>query len=361
MTEPSLLRLAGQLIIAGYEPTEPPAEILEALAGDALGGVILFKRNLEGLSMAQIAGQVKLLVEASVGEAPFVAIDQEGGRVQRLGPPVLQLPPMLRLGEHDDPELTRRAARALGRQLDALGFNVDFAPVLDVNTNPENQVIGDRSFGADPERVARHGIAFAAGLADAGLLACGKHFPGHGDTVEDSHFELPSLAHEMERLRAIELVPFRAAAGHVGSVMTAHIVFRALDPARPATLSHRVITGLLRDELGYDGLIVSDDLEMKAIADHFPIGVAAVQAVRAGCDLLLVCKSVELVDAARVALAEEAERDAGFAERVRDAAARARRARSSLRCRPLTGEVALAAVFADPEAAAVRSALAALA
>ncbi|MCA9610748.1 MAG: beta-N-acetylhexosaminidase, partial [Myxococcales bacterium] len=221
---------------------------------------------------------------------------------------------------------------------------------------PDNPVIGDRSFGADPALVARHGVAFARGLADAGVLACGKHFPGHGDTVDDSHYALPALAHDMARLEAVELVPFRAAVGEVGSVMTAHIVFRALDPEVPATLSKKVVTGLLRERLGYDGLIVSDDMEMKAIADHFATGDAAVRAIRAGCDLLLICASEKRLAEAREALVREADRDAAFAARLEEAIARVDGVRAKLRCAPGDDD-ALAAAFASEEAELVRNAL----
>ncbi len=345
---------AGQVLVVGYSTGDPPSLILDALGNDSLGGVILFERNLADGPWGA-ARQIRQIAAASA-TTPLVAIDQEGGRVQRLKAPVLELPPMRELGDRDDVELTRRAARALGRQLAAIGFNVDFAPVLDVATNDANRVIGDRSFGADPHLVARHGVAFARGLADAGVLACGKHFPGHGDTVEDSHFELPALPHDMERLEAVELVPFRAARGAVGSVMTAHIVFQALDPARPATLSRRIVTGVLRESLGYDGLIVSDDLEMKAIADHWPTGQAAVEAIRAGCDVLLICATVALVDEARDALVLEAQRDETFAKRLIEASERVRAVRASLSCAPLDEE-ALGEAFEDEEAVAVRNAL----
>lgn len=353
-TEATLSELAGQLLIAGYPAGAPPDEIREALRSDALGGVILFSRNLRGGPYAA-AEEISELAEIAAF-TPFVAIDQEGGRVQRLRNPVLELPPMRALGDRDDVELTRAAARALGAQLAAIGFNVDFAPVLDVATNPKNEVIGDRSFGADPQLVARHGVAFARGLRDAGVLGCGKHFPGHGDTREDSHFELPALPHDLARLREVELVPFRAAAGAIGSIMTAHIIFRALDPERPATLSRRVITDLLRGELGYDGLIVSDDLEMKAIADHYSVGRAAVEAVAAGCDLLLICKTVSLLAEARDALAEAASKDSTFEARLREAAGRARRARAELRCAPLS-RAEIQAVLESKEARAIRDQL----
>jgi beta-N-acetylhexosaminidase len=347
---------AGQVIVAGYTSAEAPDAVLDALRAGELAGVILFKRNV-GCPPQELASRIAKIAAASPGLAPIVAVDQEGGRVQRLGPPILQLPPMRVLGERDDVELTRRCARALGRQLAALGFNVDFAPVLDVFTNPANEVIGDRAFGSDPERVARHARAFASGLADAGLLACGKHFPGHGDTVEDSHFALPALPHALDRLEKIELHPFRAAHDAMGSMMTAHIVFRALDPERPATLSRRVVTGLLREELGYRGVIVSDDLEMRAIADEWPAGEAAVLAIEAGCDLLLICKQTELAESAVRALSDRADRDGAFAARLADAAARVNATRAKLSCAPILDAGALERALDDADAAEVRAEL----
>ncbi|MGE0790329.1 MAG: beta-N-acetylhexosaminidase [Sandaracinaceae bacterium] len=356
MSRERWVREAGQVIIAGYAAGPVDPAILDALRRDALGGVILFARNLG--PPAEVAAQIATIAEACPGAAPFVAVDQEGGRVQRLRAPVLELPPMRALGLRDDPELTRRAARELGGQLAALGFNVDFAPVLDVDTNPDNPVIGDRSFGADPELVARQGLAFAAGLADAGLLGCAKHFPGHGDTHLDSHLALPTLPHPMERLERVELVPFRHARGAIGSIMTAHIVFSALDPERPATLSPIVIQGLLRETLGYDGLIVSDDLEMKAVADHHSVPTAAVLAIRAGCDAVLVCKTREWVLGARDALADEAARDEGFARRLGEAADRCRAARERLTCAPIVEPDALFERLGSDEAERIRTALA---
>jgi len=215
--------------------------------------------------------------------------------------------------------------RALGDELAALGFDVDFAPVLDVNSNPANPIIGVRAFGTDAPAVARRALAFARGLDAAGVIACGKHFPGHGDTQTDSHLELPRIDHGWDRLERVELLPFRlAAAAGLPMIMTAHVVFAALDPARPATLSEPVVTGLLRGKLGYRGVIVSDDLDMRAIAGHMGADVAAVAAVRAGCDVLLLCNSEDNQAVAEAALIREAERDLEFREKVGRAAQRVR-------------------------------------
>jgi beta-N-acetylhexosaminidase len=186
-------------------------------------------------------------------------------------------------------------------------------------------VIGDRAFGTDPETVTRRALAFARGLDAAGVLACGKHFPGHGDTATDSHLELPRIDHALERLERVELLPFqRAAAAKLPMIMTAHVVFAALDPQTPATLSSRVVTGLLREKLDYQGVIVSDDLDMKAIADRMGAGEAAVGAVRAGCDVLLLCREASHQQQARDSLIREGERDSELRRRIGESATRVR-------------------------------------
>lgn len=343
----SALDLAGRVLVAGFDGREAPASVLADLAGERLAGVILFRRNVGSPEevMRLNASLIEACPEAS---PPLIGVDQEGGRVARLGPPVVKLPPMRRLGEHDDLALTARAGRVLGAQLAALGFSMDFAPVLDVDTNPENPVIGDRAFSGDPEAVARHALAFSDGLLGAGVASCGKHFPGHGDTDLDSHLALPRLAHERARLDAVELVPFRAARGRIPAIMTAHVVFEALDPGVPATLSPIALRALLRDELGYDGVIISDDLEMRAVYDHFGVAETAVRAVEAGCDLLLVCSKLDELEVAREALAARAEADPAFAARLEDAAARGLALRR--RFRPRVDAAAFEATLAEAEA-----------
>src|SRR5207302_1964059 len=190
--------------------------------------------------------------------------------------------------------------RAMGRELRAAGIDLDFAPVLDVWSNPLNRVIGDRAFGTDPARVARLGVALARGLERAGVLACGKHFPGHGASAGDSHFVLPRVRRSRRALAALELVPFaRAVAANIPALMTAHIVYPALDPRRPATLSPAICRDLLRHRLGFRGVLFSDDLEMNAVAERSTPARSAVAALGAGCDMLLVCQSL---DAARAAM-----------------------------------------------------------
>jgi beta-N-acetylhexosaminidase len=295
--------------------------VLRRCALGELGGIILFRRNLDNVH------QSSALIARFAGQSPsdlplLVAVDQEGGRVARLGAPVLKLPPMRRLAGLDDPDLTRRAATLLGRQLAAIGFTMDLAPVLDVDTNPANPVIGDRSFGADPESVSQQALAFAEGLRLGGVLNCGKHFPGHGDTQLDSHLALPRLSHPRERLERIELAPFRAAQGQLDAIMTAHVVFDAVTGDQPATLAPAAVRDLLRAELGFQGLVLTDDLEMKAIADHYGIEHAACAAIEAGCDQLLVCSRVDWLSRAHTALCKRAEQDSSFRQRLREAAER---------------------------------------
>ena len=284
---------AGQLLFVGFPGTSAPGELVECVREGRVGGVVLFRRNVE--SPEQVRALIAALRRAAPAEAPLlVAIDQEGGRVQRLREPWTEWPPMRRVAAHGEPAKTAAVAAALARELRELGIGLDFAPVVDVDTNPANPVIGDRAFAAAPEEVARHAAAFVAALQAGGVAACAKHFPGHGDTAQDSHHELPRLDHDLERLRRVELPPFRAAirAG-VASVMTAHVLLPCLDADRPATLSPAALR-LLRQELGYDGVVFSDDLEMRAVADRFPIGERVLGALQAGVDALLVCSDVAL-------------------------------------------------------------------
>jgi beta-N-acetylhexosaminidase len=285
----------GQVLFAGFQGTEVPEDLAALLREGRVGGAVLFARNLR--DPQQVRGLVARLHELAPARAPLcVAIDQEGGRVQRLRAPWTEWPPMRRLGERDDPAATARVARALARELGDLGIDLDFAPVVDVDTNPANPVIGDRSFGREAERVARHVRAFVAAMQEAGVAACAKHFPGHGDTSEDSHLALPRVDHALGRLREVELVPFRAAAeAGVASMMTAHVLLPCLDPGVPATLCGAALE-LLRGELGYDGLVFGDDFEMAAVAQHFAPREATRRALEAGVDALLVCSRADVRD-----------------------------------------------------------------
>ena len=349
-----LERTAGGVIVCGFQGTEAPETVRAWLGTDAVAGMILFKRNIEDLEQAR--SLIASCHDASRAELPLLmCVDQEGGRVARFREPFLRLPPMRALGAAADAELTRGAAKALGQQLRAIGINLDFAPVLDVDTNPANPVIGDRSFGSEPGAVIEHALAFADGLREGGVLACGKHFPGHGDTDLDSHLALPALRHERERLDRVELAPFRAAVGRLPSLMTAHVVFESLDPGVPATMSKAVITELLRREIGYEDAVFSDDLEMKAISDRHAIEEAGVLAIEAGCDLLLVCSDVEAAARLRERLTVEAEQSSAFRARLNEAAARADRLRS--RVGDLPPAIPLGHALDNPELRAIEARL----
>jgi beta-N-acetylhexosaminidase len=266
---------------------------------------------------------------------------------------------MRRLAAEGDPDLVRRTARAVGRELAAIGFDLDFAPVLDVDTNPANPVIGDRAFGTSADAVSRLAIPFALGLQDAGVLACGKHFPGHGDTHLDSHLALPTVAHDRARLDEVELPPFAAAArAGVRTMMTAHVVCTALDANVPATLSRRALEDVLRGELGFEGVLFSDDLEMKAVADRAPVEQTAVEAIAAGCDVLLVCRDEDAQDRCHAALVREAERSPAFLARCAEAAERALAARRAVPPTPAATLGALREAVGGAESRAIADELA---
>ncbi len=322
MTASRLRQLAGQLLSVGFDGTAAPAALRARIAASEIGGVMLFRPNI--VDPGQVASLVASLRAAAPPDAPLlVSIDQEGGVVQRVRAPATVWPPMLAVGEAGDTTRTTAVGRALGEELAALGVGWDFAPVLDVHTNPANPVIGNRAFGTTPEVVAAQALAFWRGLRGAGLVGCGKHFPGHGDTRTDSHHELPVVPHDLDRLRRVELAPFAAAAAAgMGAFMTAHVLYPALDPDRPATLSRRIATELLRGELRFRGVLVSDDLGMKAVADHYSIEELAVGAIEAGCDHLLIREPEARQVAAFEAIVRAAEARADFRARLEESAAR---------------------------------------
>lgn len=298
--------------MVGFEGLEVPLELRCLVRDFGVGGVILFSRNVDAPEqVAELVRELQSLARDAGHELPLlVGVDQEGGRVARLREPWTLWPPARALGRAGSDELARRVGAALAAELSACGIRCDFAPVVDVDTNPGNPVIGDRSFGDDPERVGRLGAALIRGLQEGGVAASAKHFPGHGDTDVDSHLDLPRVDHGLGRLEDVELRPFRhAVEAGVATVMTAHVLVRELDDRLPATLSPRVTEALLRRKLGYQGVIVSDDLEMKAVAKGWAAGVAAPLAAKAGCDLLLVCASPDAQVEALEGLVRARERD----------------------------------------------------
>ena len=318
-----LFMAAGQVLVGGFAGREVDPHFAELIRNGQVGGAILFSRNFQDLAEAR--RMVAALTALPAPEPILMAVDQEGGRVQRLKAPFPELPPMRVIGQLNRKTLAQDTGALLAMALRRLGFHQDYAPVLDVDSNPANPIIGDRSFSSDPAVVARLGAAFIDGLQSGGVAACGKHFPGHGDTSKDSHLELPRLDHDRERLEAVELVPFWSAARvEVAAIMTAHIVFAALDDQHPATLSEKVLEPLLRQQIGFRGVIVSDDLEMKAVADHYGIDDAAVRALRAGCDQLLICHQPALVEQAHRAILAAVDSGALPKARLLEAAFRVR-------------------------------------
>lgn len=325
--EATIRRDAGEMLVVGFEgaDTEPPEAVARALEAGELGGVILFTRNFDSLEQVVALNRRIHELAADAELPPFVAIDQEGGPVMRIREGLTEVPAMREVGDRGDPEYVADVSKVLARELRALGFNLNFAPVLDVDTNPDNPVIGDRAFSDDPEEVARAAGAYLFGHNAAGVVPCGKHFPGHGDTDRDSHEELPVLAHDPDRLREVELRPFEAAiqAG-VPMLMTAHMLVPALDALRPATFSPALLDDLLRDELQFDGVVVTDDLEMRAVADRYDIPEMVDLGLAASVDLFLVCHTETRWRDARDQLVERALQEEAVADRVARSAERIR-------------------------------------
>lgn len=301
--------LTGQLLMVGFDGLEPNAHIEAMIRDHHIGGVILFRRNLG--TPAQVAALTARLQEINRRHSDIpllIALDQEGDMARRFDAGVTPLPPAMlyrNLGSADD---CRAAHRHAATELQAMGINLNLAPVLDVNSNRANPVIGVRAFGETVAEVERYGLAALAGIREGGVLACAKHFPGHGDTTMDSHEHLPTVAHDRARLEALELAPFRAAfAQDVEAVMTAHVRFPAIEPDDlPATLSRRVLTGLLRERMGFEGVVLTDCMAMAAILEHYGIARATPMAVAAGADIVLVSHhpqlQIEAAQALRTAL-----------------------------------------------------------
>lgn len=292
--------VSGPRLVVGFDGPTLPAEVVGLARRGALAGVCLFDRNIEDAEgLRALVREVHGLFPSDL--PPIVAVDQEGGLVQRLKPP--KLPDVARVAPMREAAAGGVAGlealgEAMGADLLRYGVNVDLAPVLDVDSNPDNPVIGSRAFARTAAEVAALGLAFARGLARAGVAACGKHFPGHGDTASDSHLTLPVVAHDAARLDRVELAPFAAAVeAGLPLIMTAHVVYPALDADWPATLSPRVVPDVLRGRLGYDGVVVSDDLDMAAIKGRFDVATIARGLAAADVDLALVCRDLAFAEA----------------------------------------------------------------
>ena len=286
------------MIVSGFEGTSLNARTEELIVQQGIGGLILFERNYKNPDqLLKLTNDLQSLI-ADHAEIPplFISVDQEGGRVARLGKPFTQFPPMSCLGQADSEELAYRFGLGMGKELRAVGINMDYAPVLDVHSNPANPIIGLRALDTDPAKVARLGAELIRGFYDAGVIPVGKHFPGHGDTSQDSHLTLPQVERARESLEKSELIPFiHAIQQGLEVIMTAHVVYPAWDARQPATFSHSILNDVLRNSLQFEGLIISDDLEMQAIDEK--LESIPELGTRAGIDLFLICHDLEKVSA----------------------------------------------------------------
>jgi beta-N-acetylhexosaminidase len=292
----SLEEKIGQMFQVGFSGAEITSGISEMIRDYHVGGIIYFRRNIKSLRQVfKLSNELQAIsINQRVGLPLMISTDQEGGIVHRLIGGT-HFPGSMVLGATKNTELAERMGQAIAKELETVGINMNFAPVLDVNCNSLNPVIGVRSFGEDPFWVAKLGVAFIKGVQAEGVIACGKHFPGHGDTVADSHLTLPVVKHDRNHLEKVEFYPFmQAIQAGVDSIMTAHICFPSIEPKEdiPATLSYNVLTNLLRKELGYRGIIITDCMEMKAIADGFGISEGAIMSIKAGSDIVLVSHSI---------------------------------------------------------------------
>lgn len=293
----------GQMLLAGIDGREQGSEARRMIAEDQIGGIILYKDNISSLkSMVSLINDLK--ESNSSNDIPlFMSVDQEGGKVSRMPEEYAVMPGNSRVGAADSPESARMMGSLLARQVQSAGFNMNFAPVLDINSNPDNPVIGDRSFGNTAELVTRLGIAEMQGIAGEGVIPVIKHFPGHGDTSVDSHLELPVVNKSAAQLARLEWLPFQSAVKDgADAVMIAHILYPQLDPDKPASLSADIISGLLREQMGFGGVVITDDMTMGAITDHYTLPAAAVDTVLAGSDILLIAHGYSNEQKVRAAL-----------------------------------------------------------
>lgn len=312
----------AQLLVAGIAGTEAGADGTSAIADYQVGGIILFGRNVTNThQLTELINQLKSLNSDYI--PLFLCVDEEGGRVSRMPSEFTDIPSAYTYGSLTDPALLTRLGRALGAECAAFGFNLDFAPVMDVFSNPNNTVIGDRAYSNDPNTAAWAAALVAGGLRDTGIIAAGKHFPGHGDTATDSHTELPVIDKTREEWNQTDAVPFQEAIRTgVPVIMIGHILMSSLDPENPATLSYAIVTEILRDEMGFEGVVCTDDLTMGAVSKTYGIGEAAVRSVMAGCDLLLICHEAENLKTAYDALCAAVESGRISEERLNESVLR---------------------------------------
>lgn len=303
----SIKHVIGQQFFIGISGHALTLEEKKFIVENNIGGICLFGRNVaEPKQVRELCSEIQSLRHQQAEKAPlFIGIDMEGGRVHRLKPPFTVWPALRKLGELDAPTVSFHFANRMGQELKAVGINLDFAPCVDVFTNPANTVIGDRSLSSDPEIVAKHASAIVRGYIKAEVLTCAKHFPGHGNTLIDSHEDLPVENVDLNRLENCELIPFKKTfKARVDMVMTSHIKFPQIDPNWPVTLSETFVQKIIRDECRYRGLIVTDDLGMKAMTKHYGLEEVPVRALQAGVDMLLYCNDAEVPPVALEAVLE---------------------------------------------------------
>lgn len=304
MSSDTLREKIGQLLMVGISGPALTSAEQKRFTAHPPGGILLLGRNLKTpRQIARLTAALQRL--APKGHPLFIAVDQEGGRVSRLPLPFTHFPSAATVGHCHSHEMAYRVGEALAAELSCVGITMNLAPVLDVNTHPQNPAIGDRSYGSSPTLVSSLGLAIIAGLQDHGVIACGKHFPGHGATDADSHKTLPVVPHPLAQMRECDLKPFlHAVSNGLGVVMTAHVLYPKIDKKWPATFSSLILRDLLRGEMCFQGLVLTDDLEMRAVTDHFSVPEAAVKAIRAGADMLLLGGSVATQDAVLKALGD---------------------------------------------------------
>jgi beta-N-acetylhexosaminidase len=326
-------RRAGQRLIIGLAGTSLNDQERSFIREARPGGFILFARNVEDAAQVrELNRELRSLLPADL--PPIRCVDQEGGRVQRVKAPATVWPPMRWVGNVKDVAFTAAVARALALEVRALGFDLDFAPDADVDSNPKNPIIGDRAFSSDARETAAHVAAFVTAMQEAGCIACAKHYPGHGDTATDSHLELPIVEKDPPDIEQVELPPFASAiAAGVATVMTAHVLYPAYDEQYPATMSPTILDGMLRQKQKFGGVIISDDLEMKAVRGRWPLDEQLARASTATVDVFLACKEMSLVVEAWESLIRLQEQD----KRQEDAAIDSVRRWHAMRDRFLAG------------------------
>ncbi|MGP4066361.1 beta-N-acetylhexosaminidase [Oceanobacillus sp. M65] len=285
----------GQMLMIGFEGTQVNDQTRNFIQENHIGGVILFERNItDSKQLLNLNRELKELNADSQDIPLFISVDEEGGVVSRMPPKIVNLPDSKKIGDLNNTELAYQVGEAIGERVNAFGFNVTMAPVMDVNSNPDNPIIGKRAFGDNKEIVSKMGVEEMKGIQSKGIIPVIKHFPGHGDTDVDSHLGLPVVHNSLESIREMELVPFQKAIDHQADMtMVAHILLPEIDNEDPASLSKNVVTTMLREELGFDGVTITDDLTMGAILENYDIGDATVKAVQAGNDIVLVCHGDE--------------------------------------------------------------------